>query len=130
MEYLKIAEIANIEHKSAQAIYNRIYTNKMLAEKKNGCWVVPVEELKKWSVNKYARTNILDGKRIYDNEHLSVEDAARYLNRKLSSVYYLIYRNKIKCEKKNNCWVIDRRSLDILKQIEMLKTEFNSLGIR
>ena len=125
-ELLSVGEAAEYLDISRQSIHLAIKNKRLIPFKKVGSWnFFTKEELDNYTKTKYKRhiTMVFNGKRVFDEEHYNLDQAAAFLGIKKSSMYYLIYLGKIPFIRAGSQYVFETKELQkILKEDdEMLK---------
>jgi excisionase family DNA binding protein len=106
---VSITEAARINNVTRQAVYVAIKQKKLKARKDGTRWLIHLDDLEEYRLNKYSRTkSIYEGELLFDNRKgfYSVNQAARYLNVPAQKIYYATRVGLLKSHRKGSAWVI------------------------
>lgn len=106
---LTLRQIADLLSVSKQSLVVAIKLGRLKAVK-NKCWRINIEDLKEYYKTKYSRDHFkVDGELVFNKEKglYSVTDASNILKIHVNKVYYAIYTNKLKADRKRCAYVIN-----------------------
>mgnify|MGYP001385544877 CR=1 FL=1 len=106
---VSITEAARINNVTRQAIYVAIKQKKLRATKESTRWVIDLEDLEKYRVNKYSRAkSTFDGELLFNNNdgYYSVNQTAKMLGVPAQKIYYATRVGHLKAIRKGAAWVV------------------------
>jgi excisionase family DNA binding protein len=106
---ISIAEAADINGVTRQAIYVAIKLNKLKACKETSRWTINRDDLEEYRQSKYCRTKSrFDGELIFDQDkgYYSVNQIAKMLGVPAQHIYYATRSGYLKATRKGAAWVV------------------------
>lgn len=108
-KFLTITEAADINNVTRQAIYVAIKLNKLKATKDSARWTINLDDLERYSNEKYSRTkSVFNGELVFDNNkgYFSVAQIAKMLDVPAQHIYYATRNGYLKSHRKGAAWVV------------------------
>lgn len=115
---LTITEAADINNVTRQAIYVAIKLNKLKATKDSARWTIHMDDLERYSQDKYSRTkSVFNGELVFDNKkgYFSIAQVAKMLDVPAQHIYYATRNGYLKSHRKGAAWVVH---MDDVKEYE------------
>ena len=106
---VRIAEAAEINGVTRQAIYVAIKQKKLKASKGGTRWEIGLKDLEEYRKQKYSKDkSLFNGELLFDKSKglHSVKEVAKILNLSIQHIYYSIRVGLMKATQKSAAWVI------------------------
>jgi excisionase family DNA binding protein len=106
---ISIAEAADINGVTRQAIYVAIKLNKLKACKETSRWTINLDDLEEYREGKYCRTKSRhNGELVFDHDKgfYSVSQIAKVLGVPAQHIYYATRSGYLKATRKGAAWVV------------------------
>lgn len=123
---VSIAEAAEINQVTRQAIYVAIKLNKLKASKETNRWTIHLDDLEQYKKERYSRAKSrYNGELIYDpvKGFYSIGQVAKMLGVPVQKIYYLTRIKRLKAQRKGTAWVIHESDIREYQQSESNKTQ-------
>ena len=120
LKVVSITEAARINNVTRQAIYVAIKQNKLKAKKETTRWVIHVDDLERYRVQKYSRSkSTFDGELLFDNSkgYYSINQTAKILGVPAQKIYYATRIGVLKAHRKGAAWVVHVEDIKAYKDV-------------
>lgn len=106
MEYYSIVEAACILSRTYSSVNVYILTGKLPAVKSSGVWLVEKADVLK------LKSQLTGYQRHLEEGYLTIDEAAKIINRSNISVREYIFQGRLPAEKRNGMWAIKKCDLE------------------
>ncbi len=117
---VSITEAARINNVTRQAIYVAIKQNKLKATKETTRWLIHLDDLERYRLQKYSRTkSVFEGELLFDNGKgfYSINQTAQILGVPAQKIYYATRIGVLKAHRKGAAWVVHVEDIKAYRDI-------------